>query len=346
MNNRRMLILAEGRFGPLTAKTATGAIAFCRDEVVGVIDSVAAGSTAQQILGYGGPIPVVASLEEGIRLNPAALLIGIAPPGGRLPDSWRPVIREAIQKKLNIISGLHTMLGDDDEFVSLARSTGVTLTDLRTVPDSHRVVARGSWRTRRARTVLTIGTDCKIGKMTTILEVEKAFRRPGRKCAVVATGQTGILILGRGVPVDAVIGDYIAGSVETEINIVEAEGADVIFVEGQGALTHQGYSSVTLGLMHGTMPDAMILVHQPTRERDDYGFRFPPLPEVVRLHEQVVGYFKPTKVVAIGLNSVGLNDGESMAAAARIERETGLPTIDAFRFGGEKLATAVAGYFG
>ncbi len=135
---------------------------------------------------------------------------------------------------------------------------------------------------------------------------------------------------------DAVIGDYIAGSVETEINIVEAEGADVIFVEGQGALTHQGYSSVTLGLMHGTMPDAMILVHQPTRERDDYGFRFPPLPVLVRLHEQVVGYFKPTKVVAIGLNSVGLSDGESMAAAARIERETGLPASRCISIRGRK----------
>jgi uncharacterized NAD-dependent epimerase/dehydratase family protein len=237
------------------------------------------------------------------------------------------------------------MLADDPDFAALAAAKGVTITDLRRIPQESKVVSRGTWRLRRARTVLTVGTDCKIGKMTTLLAVNAELRSRGRRSEFIGTGQTGILIAGNGVSVDAVIGDYIAGSVEREIDRADRAGAEVILVEGQGALTHQGYSSVTLGLMHGTMPDAMILNHQPTRLRDDYGFPLPDLRRMVRLHEEIVGIFRPTKVVGIGLNSVGLSDEESRDAARRIQDDTGLPAIDAFRFGAAPLVDALEAYF-
>jgi len=342
---RRILALAEGRFSPLKSKTANGAIAYLPDEVVGVIDSTKAGLTSQQVLGYGGAIPVVRGLEEGLKLAPTHLLIGIAPSGGQLPDSWRGTICQALMAHLHVLSGLHTILSDDREFASLAQQNGVTLTDYRKIPPESEVVAKGSWRTRKANVVLTVGTDCNIGKMTTILEVHKEMVRRGLKADFVATGQTGMMIRGRGIAVDSLVGDYIAGAIELEVDRSVAEGFEYILVEGQGALTHMGYSSVTLGLMHGTMPDAMILCHQPTRVKDDYGITLPEINRLIELHESVIRFFRETKVIAIGLNSVGLSDDEAAEAGARIEKATGLPAVDAFRFAPKLLTDAVVNYF-
>lgn len=343
---RRILILAEGKFSPLKSKTANGAIAYLPAEVVAVIDSTKAGMTAQQVLGYGGGIPVVRNLEEGLRLNPTHVLIGIAPSGGRLPAEWREMIKAIIRSRVHILNGLHTILSDDPEFAGLSREHNVPITDYRKIPPESEVVSKGSWRTRSAKTVLTVGTDCNIGKMTTLFEVQKEFLNRGLKTDFVATGQTGILIRGRGIAVDSIISDYVAGSIEREIDQSASEGFEYIFVEGQGALTHAGYSGVTLGLIHGTMPDAMILCHQPTRLKDDYGFMLPELNRIVQLHEDLVKFFKETKVVGIGINSVGLTDAESREAAEKIERETGLPASDALRFGGAKLAEALIHYLG
>ncbi|MEX1140275.1 MAG: DUF1611 domain-containing protein [Bacteroidota bacterium] len=342
--DRKILILAEGKFSPLRSKTANGAINYIRNEVVGVIDSTKAGKTAQDILGYGGTIPVVRDLNEGLKLGPTHLLIGIAPTGGRLPESWRQTLSESISRKLHILSGLHTILSDDPGLSSLAQQHGVDITDYRKIPPEAEVVSKGSWRTRKLKTVLTVGSDCNIGKMTTMLEVQREFLKRGLKSDFVATGQTGMLIRGRGIAVDSIISDYIAGCIEREIDRSEAEGYDYVFVEGQGALTHMGYSGVTLGLLHGTMPDAMILCHQPTRTKDDYGLPLPDLKRLVALHEDVVNFFRPTKVVGIGLSSVGLNDEESLKAAEAIERETGLPAVDSLRFGGGKLTDALLQY--
>jgi len=342
---RRILILAEGKFSPIKSKTASVTIAYAGKEVVAVVDSTKAGMTAQDVLGYGGEIPVVRTLEAGYALSPTHLLIGIAPTGGKLPAEWRGWIISAIRQKLHVINGLHTMLGDDEEISALARSQGVQLIDLRRIPPEAEVVAKGTWRTRKAKTILTVGTDCNIGKMTTLMEVRKDLLQRGLKADFVATGQTGILIRGRGIAVDAIIGDYVAGCIEREIDQSVSEGYDFILVEGQGALTHMGYSGVTLGLMHGTMPDAMILCHQPTRLKDDYGLSLPDLNRLIRFHEETVKFFRDTKIVAIGINSVGLSDEESMAAAHRIERETGLPAVDAFRFESKKITDALLQHF-
>ncbi len=343
-DQRRILILAEGKFSPLKSKTANGAIVYLPQQVVAVIDSTKAGMTAQQVLGYGGDLPVIRNLEEGLKFNPTHLLIGIAPAGGRLPDDWRETIKQTIGARLHILSGLHTILSEDAEFAQLARECGVGITDYRKIPPESEVVTRGAFREWKSKIILTVGTDCNIGKMTTILEVHKDLQRRGLKSDFIATGQTGILIQGRGIAVDSIISDYIAGSVELEIDRSVKEGYDYIFVEGQGALTHIGYSGVTMGLIHGTLPDAMILCHQPTRIRDDYGFTLPDLRRIARVHEDLVKFFKETKVVGIGINSVGLTDAESQEIAEKITQETGLPAVDAFRFGPHKLTEALLQY--
>ena len=345
MDQRKLLVLAEGRFSPLKSKTANGAIVYLREQVVAVIDSTKAGMTAQQVLGYGGDIPVVRSLDEGLKYRPTHLLIGIAPSGGRLPGTWRSLIKSAIESKLHILSGLHTILSDDPEFSPHAKQNGVELTDYRRIPLESEVVSKGTWRKRKPKVILTVGTDCNIGKMTTILQVQREFIKRGQKADFVATGQTGMLIRGRGIAVDSIISDYIAGCIELEVDRSVAEGYDYILVEGQGSLTHMGYSGVTLGLIHGTMPDAMILCHQPTRVKDDYGLLLPDLKKAIKLHEDTVQFFHQTKVVGIGMSSVGLTDKESNEWADKIEKETGVPTVDTFRFGGAKLVDALLKYF-
>ena len=181
--------------------------------------------------------------------------------------------------------------------------------------------------------------------MTTMLQVLKEFDQRKLKADFVATGQTGMLIRGRGLAVDSIIADYMAGSMEREIDQSVSEGYEYIFVEGQGALTHQAYSGVTLGLIHGTMPDAYILCHQPTRLKDDYGVTLPTLEYAIALHEMILAHFKPAKVIGIALNSIGLNDEESMEWSRKIEKQTGLPTVDTFRFGGKKIADAIVKHF-
>jgi uncharacterized NAD-dependent epimerase/dehydratase family protein len=341
---RRILALAEGRFSPLKSKTANAALIYTPGETVAIIDSTKNGKTAQDVLGYGGDVPVVASIEEGLRFQPTHLLIGIAPSGGRLPDVWRDWIKTAICNKMHILSGLHTILSDDDEFAKLAEEHHVTITDWRKIPLEYEVVSKGNYRTRKAKAILTVGVDCNIGKMTTMLQVYNEFLKRGLKSDFIGTGQTGIMISGKGIAVDAVISDYIAGSIEKCIDASNAEGYNYIFVEGQGALTHQGYSGVTFGLMHGTMPDAMIMCVQPTRTHDDYGLPIPDVNTLIKLHEDVITLFRPTKIVGIGINSIGLTDEQSRDEAKKLEDKTGLPAIDAFRFGGEKLTDALLNY--
>ena len=345
MKNEKVIILAEEKFSPLSSKTANGAIIYLRDQVLAVIDSTKKGKTAQQVLGYGGEIPVIESVVEGLKFNPTALLIGIAPSGGRLPNSWREMIKTSLENKLNIYSGLHTIIGDDEEFSNLAKKNNCKIIDWRKIPEKYEVVTKGSYLTRHAKTILSIGSDCNIGKMTTTLQIYKDFLNRKLNSDFIGTGQTGIMISGHGIAVDSIISDYIAGGIELCIDETENKNTNYIFVEGQGSLTHHGYSGVTMGLIHGTMPDAMILCHQPTRFVDDYNLQLPDLKKIIDLHETVVKFFKKTKVVCIGLNSIGLTVDESMRAAEKIENETGLPTIDAFRFGAEKLSNALLNYF-
>lgn len=338
----RIVILAEGKFAPLSAKTANGVIRYSRHETVAVIDSHQAGKTVQDVLGYGGNIPIISSVAEAMQFEPDIFLIGIAPTGGQLPQSFRHFVRDAIEQRLEVWNGMHSFVGDDKEFSELAAKNGVRIWDVRR-PRQGLVVADGSALHAKAFVVLMIGSDCNVGKMTTALELQKLARERGYKAGFVATGQTGILIEGDGTPLDAIPGDFMSGEVERLVMQCDADRDDVIFVEGQGSLLHPGFGPVTLGLVLGSMADAYILCHQPSRTtyRPGYDIELPPLPEVIRGYEDLVRVYKAPKTLALALNTFDLNDEQAEEQKRKLAAETGLPTADPIRHGVTELFDAI-----
>ena len=340
----RFLILAEESFGPMTSKTANGVIRYTPENVVAVLDSNFAGRTAQDVLGFGGAIPVVPTLEVGLQLKPKpdALLIGIAPSGGKLPDSWREVIADAIRQRLDIWSGLHTFIGDDPEFARMAREHRVTIRDVRKPPADLAVATGRVAREVDATVILTVGSDCNIGKMTAALQMRDGLKRRGARVAFAGTGQTGIFIEGWGIAVDAVVADFIAGAAE-RLTLDAAKAADIVLVEGQGSIIHPGYSGVTYGLIHGSLPHAMVMCAQPSRTtiNNNPWLRIPPMPELIDLHERVLAPLRPAPVIAIALNTFDLPDEAARAAIARMADETGLPTTDPVRYDPAPVVDAI-----
>ena len=346
MSQPKFLIIAEGAFGPETSKTANSAVRYLPERIVGVLDSTAKGRTCQEVLGFGGAIPVVKTFADGLGLGPTGILIGIAPPGGQLPPGWRGWLLEAIEKGMPIWSGLHTFIGDDPEFAAKAKAKGVRILDARKPPASLRV-SDGRAKDVDAFVVLTVGSDCNVGKMTAQLQLVKDLNARGLRTRFAATGQTGILIEGWGIAVDAVVADFIGGAAES-LTLEAAQNADVVLVEGQGSLIHPAYSGVTLGLLHGSCPRAMILSHQSSRTMiGDYGSREPwvPIPklsELVRIYEEAARPIFPSAVIGVALNTYDLGDAEAKAAIAEAERDTGLPATDPVRYDPKPLVDAVA----
>jgi len=343
----RFLIVADGQFGPLTSKTANSCIRYFPERIVAVLDRGEAGKTVQDVLGFGGDIPVVAEFEKGVALGggATAVLIGIAPPGGRLPDEWRGWLRSAIDRRLEIWSGLHTFIGDDPEFGPLAKSKGVRILDARK-PPPNLPIADGRAAEVDAFVILAVGSDCNVGKMTAQLQLRDELVKRGHKTSFVATGQTGIFIEGWGTAVDAVVADFIAGAAE-ELVLQGAKDNDIVLVEGQGSLIHPGYSGVTLGLLHGSCPDALILCHQATRDYiGDYHGRepwvkIPSYTEMIDIYERAAQHVHPTKVIGICLNTYDMDEKDARAAIAKAQKETGLPATDPVRFESGPLVDAI-----
>lgn len=336
----RLAILAEGELGVLTSKTAACIIRYVPERVSCVIDSTKAGATAQEVLGFGGDIPVVAGIEQALALSPDSLLIGIAPRGGALPDEWRGILLDAMAGGLSIINGLHHVLGEDSEMSRAASEAGVKVWDVRVphVPDS---IASGSLRNKTGYVVLTVGSDCRTGKMTVAFELARHLNRRGVRSEFVATGQTGILLAGWGEAVDRVPGDFISAVTEA-ITVAALERAGIAVVEGQGSLIHPAYSAVALGILHGCCPDAMILCHQPTRsEIPGYGVAIPPLPELIRIHEEIAALIHPSRVTAVAINTFDMNETDAEREAGRLEDATGLPVTDVIRWGCSRLEPAL-----
>ncbi|MFI5254001.1 MAG: DUF1611 domain-containing protein [Candidatus Limnocylindrales bacterium] len=341
---QRLVILAEGEFGEIGSKTAMGVIRYGRDAIVAVIDSTRAGRNVRDWLGDPYDIPVVATLVEALPGRPTALLMGTAPAGGKLPASWRAIVLEAMDAGLDIRSGLHSLLGDDPEFAAAAHITGASIVDYRR-PPAREEVSTGRAHLPGKKVILTVGTDCALGKMSVALELRKAAVEAGLPAVFVPTGQTGMMIDGWGVAVDRVIADFLNGTCEWLVEQAEEMG-DWIFVEGQGSLDHPAYSAVTLGLIHGCTPQAMVMVHQAGRTHH-HGWEgtdqlLKPLPEYIRLHEQVAGLVAPSVVACVALNTGLLaSESEARREIARTAEETGLPTDDPYRFGGERLLDAL-----
>jgi len=344
MSQPRFLIVADGDFSPMTSKTANSVIRYLPDRTVGVLDRQQAGQTVQDVLGFGGSIPVVGSMREGLALGPTAVLIGIAPKGGRMPSEWRAWLAEALDQGCDLWSGLHTFLADDPLLAETARARGAKIFDLRR-PPADLPIASGLAKDVDPLVVLAVGTDCNVGKMTAQLQLTRKLNERGVRTRFVPTGQTGIMIEGWGIAVDAVVADFIAGAAERLV-IEGSRNADVVLVEGQGSINHPGYSGVTLGLLHGSCPDALILCHQSTREyigdyREEAWLRIPPLTEYIRLYETIGSSVHPTRVVGISLNTYDLSDAEARRACEAASRETGLPATDPVRFDPSPLLDAV-----
>jgi uncharacterized NAD-dependent epimerase/dehydratase family protein len=332
-----MIIVTDGFHDAHTAKTAMCVLRYRPEEVAAVLDRELAGQTCREAFGVGGDIPIVAKLADA---PPAtSLLIGIAPPGGKVPLHWRPFLLEAIARGMTIISGLHDFLKNDAELSQAAAASGAKLVDLRE-SDEHEVNHRRGLRTECLR-IHTVGNDCSVGKMVAAVEVADGLRRKGIDAQFVATGQTGIMVAGSGCAVDRVIADFVAGAAERLV--LANQHHEVIVVEGQGSLFHPRYSGVTLSLLHGMMPDGLILGYEMGRSMvygmDD--FRLPALEKVIEVYETMANLMHPCRILGIFVNGRCFPADEVAAECERTERRFGLPTCDVIRQGPEKLVEAV-----
>ena len=341
--SERLAIFAEGLFAKHNGKTAHGVIRYGNRDVVAVVDSTQAGRTAAEVVPFClHPTPIVATLEEALERGADSLLVGVAPTGGKLDPAWRPTLLAAIEAGLALEAGLHTQLADDEELSDAARRHGTELRDLRAAPPDLTVPQGPYSRAPGVRVVHSVGSDTVIGKKVVTLELDRAARGRGLASVYVPTGQTGVAIAGWGIAVDHVISDYVAGAGERLVH-QGAERGDLLFVEGQGALFHPAYSGVTLGLLHGSAPDLLILVHKPnaTHNRNYPDLPIPPLNELIAAYEGVTQHVRPARVAALALNTADLGDDEARAAVAAAERETGLVADDVVRFGPDRVLDAV-----
>jgi uncharacterized NAD-dependent epimerase/dehydratase family protein len=339
--DKRYLILAEGKSDdPHYGKTARGVIRYSPHPVVAMLDSTRAGET------HDG-IPIVATIEDALPFNPNTAIVGVATQGGRFPPAWRELLRSCISNGLDVENGLHEFLADDEELSELARRHNVELRDLRR-PPAGLSVPTGENLKLAAKIVLTVGSDCAIGKKTVAVELDLEARNRGLESVFVPTGQTGIAIAGWGIAVDAVVSDFLAGAAERLVVEGAARGGELLFVEGQGSIVHPAYSGVTLGLMHGAAPHAYVLCHKAGSTVVE-GFPdhpLPPLGEIVELYERASLPIRPARVAAIALNTAALNDDEARSALARVRADTGLPADDPVRFGAGPLLEAVLTHLG
>jgi uncharacterized NAD-dependent epimerase/dehydratase family protein len=334
---RRLLILGEGfSHDPHYGKTMRGIISYGPDPVVAIVDSKRPGADH-----FG--IPIVATVDDALQYEPTVAVVGVATQGGRFPPAWRDLLKAAIAAGLDVESGLHEFISDDPELVELAHTHGVELRDLRKPPQGLNVPT-GANLDVDAKIVLTVGSDCAIGKKTVAVELDREARRRGLRSVFVPTGQTGVAIAGWGIAVDAVVADFLAGAAEQLVVEGARRGGKLLFVEGQGSLVHPLYSGVTLGLVHGSAPHAFVLCHRAgtTEIEGCPGHPIPPLADLVELHERISLPARKAKVACVAVNTAGLADDDAARAAiAEVAASTQLPTDDPVRFGAQDLLDAL-----
>jgi uncharacterized NAD-dependent epimerase/dehydratase family protein len=337
MATRRILILGEGfSHDAHYGKTMRGIVRYGPDPVVAILDSKRPGETHEGI-------PIVGTVEAALPYEPTVAVVGVATQGGRFPPAWRELLKQCISAGLDVESGLHEFVSEDSELTALASEHGVVLRDLRK-PPTGLSVPTGANLEVDAKIVLTVGSDCAIGKKTVAVELDRAARGRGLASVFVPTGQTGIAIAGWGIAVDAVAADFLAGAAEQLVVEGARRGGEILFVEGQGSLVHPMYSGVTLGLVHGAVPHLLVLCHSAgaTEIEGSPGHPIPPLSELVELHERIALPARKAKVACIALNTAGIEDDEeARAAIASVVAETGLPTDDPVRFGAQHVLDAL-----
>jgi uncharacterized NAD-dependent epimerase/dehydratase family protein len=309
-------------------------------EVVALLDTTQPGKTAGELLGVGGSIPIVDKLADAPGAN--TLLIGIAPSGGKLPPAWRKILLEAIDRGMNLVSGLHDFLSNDAEISAAAAKKGVEIYDVR--KNNEKDVSNRLNLREDCMRIHTVGQDCSVGKMLASVELTLALKKRGYDAKFIATGQTGIMIEGDGCPVDCVVSDFVNGAVEKLI--LANQHHDFLLIEGQGSLSHPRYSAVTLGLLHGCVPQAMILVYEAGR-KNVHGMDYiplPPLKKIVEVNEMMASLAMPSKVIGVAMNSRLLSSEEAEAERERVRRELGVPVCDVIRHGSDDLVEAILAY--
>jgi uncharacterized NAD-dependent epimerase/dehydratase family protein len=314
-----------------------GVLRYRREDVVAILDSTRVGESEDGV-------PIVGRVEEAAALGPTTALVGVVTQGGYFPPTWMELLRDCVEYGLDVENGLHVFLADDPALSALAAERGVELRDLRRSPVDLST-ATGENLAIDATIVLTVGSDCAIGKMTVSCELDLEARRRGLRSVFVPTGQTGMVIAGWGIAIDAVVADFLAGAAERLVLEGRERGGELLWVEGQGSLVHPVYSGVTLGLYHGSAPHLLVLCHEAGRTQIEGAgggpHPIPPLRELVELHERMALPARPARVVAVALNTRALGEAQARAVVAAAEEETGLPADDPVRFGAAKLVDAV-----
>ena len=309
------------------------------DEVVAVIDREKVGSSCEKEVGVGGDTPVLSDFNASLHLEPDTLVIGNATQGGFITEEYRQEIANALNSGCDVISGMHQFLNDDEHLKELAKQNKVKLIDLRMPPEPPHFPT-GSWKKRKIPVLLIVGTDCDTGKMTSAWEISRRLIDRGRKIEFIGTGQTGILLSGSGVPIDAVKADFMAGELEHLIDNVPKD-TELVIVEGQGSLTNQFYAGVTLGLMHGAMPDYMLMTHDPSRDIDVTDFPMKSMHHVMNLHIDLMNAFKESKFIGINLLTFAFEEEKALDVINKSQEDFGIETTDLIRFGNRGLIDAV-----
>lgn len=358
MSGQKAVIYTNNDYGTLRGKTANDLIMYSKKwKIVAVIDETKAGKDAGEVLRIGrNGIPIVASLEESLKYEPRALIIGTAPVGGVLAPgwwrntdgqarAWTTTINSAIVNGMDIINGLHQFFSDDPEFSKLAAEHKVKIIDYRKPPPDFRErVFTGEVKKVHVPIVAILSTDLSAGKNIAIIELLKEAEKKGLNPGFVATGQTTMMIgADAGVAVDALPADFMSGSVEHEVLEVAKMGKDIILVEGQGALSHPWAGHETLAVIYGSWPVATILVHNPFLQKRSFFPEFD-MPHPRDEIKKIETIFPETRVVGIAVNGFLKSDEEISAACRKIEAETSLPTTDCYRFGASRLFEALVKY--
>lgn len=339
----RYIVLTEGNTHPTPAKLASALLRYRPETVCALIDSEQAGRDASELMQCAAGVPIVASLNDGLKYHPDTLVLGTTPPGGVLPDAWRAIVLDAIRHGLDIMSGMHTLLSEDPDLAREAARHQVRLIDLRTPPDTLGVNQGRAGQTRVFR-IHTVGSDCNCGKKVVAMELDRELRRRGYSSRFVATGQSGIAVSGRGIAVDHVISDYVSGAAE-QLVLEHARDVDTIVLEGQGSILHPMYSGVTLSLLHGFMPQALVLCHQPDRTlMRGTSVPVPPLSTLIDLYESLSRPLFHTRVVGIALNLMAYDDADAERLIQEIQNRTGRLTTDVVRHGAGTLLDGILNY--
>lgn len=334
-NYHRIVLLTDGYSTPFLAKTAISLLRYRQEDVAAVFDVEHAGKTAQELFGAGEQIPVVDALPS----DTDAIFIGIAPPGGKLPTAWRPLLKAALQQKIDLVSGLHDFLTEDEELVSLAAASGAKLTDVRR--NREKETASGAPFREQCLRIHSVGHDCTVGKMVTTLEIQRELVSRSVDAEFLATGQTGIMISGEGVPIDCVVADFVNGAAESLVR--RNEEHEVLLIEGQGCISHPSFSAVTLGLLHGCAPHGLIFCYEVGRDHVKGLDGIPLLANrrLIEAYEMAASLRHPCKVIGIAMNTRNLKPEEADAERHRVSEEFGLPVCDVYRHGAGVLADAV-----